>query len=239
MSNQNPYAATSSMPAAFAEANERATFLRKVYTLLLFGVLGFAATLWAAGNVPVVHDLAMRIGQLIYGSKFGVLIYIAVFMGGSWAVHAVAETKPINAIAYAAWVVVLGLLIAPIVLIISSTHGPDIVSQASLLTAVTFGGLTAVVFYTGKDFSFLRGVLGLGCMLLVGASIAGLIFGFTLGLWGSVAAVAIFAGYILYDTSAVMQRLPTTMAMTGAIMLFTDVVLLFKNILLLLARNRD
>lgn len=237
MNDHNPYAATAA--AAYAAADERATFLRKVYGLVFLGVLGFAATLWAAANVPVVHDAAMAFGQLIYGSRFGVLVYIGVFVGGSWAVHAVAETKPINAIAYAAWVVLLGFLVAPIVLIVSRLHGPDIISQASLLTAVTFGGLTATVFYTGKDFSFLRGVLGLGCGLLLAVSLAGMLFGFTLGLWGSVAAVALFAGYILYDTSNVMQRLPVTMAMTGAILLFTDVVLLFKNILLLLARNRD
>jgi len=237
MNQHNPYAAATT--AAFAESGERAAFLKKVYSLLFLGILGFATTLWAAANVPVVHDLAMGIGRVIYGSRFGILLYMGVFLGGSWAVHAVAETKPINAIAYGLWVVVLGLLVAPIVLIVSSLHGPAIISQASLLTAVTFVGLTAAVFWTGSDFSFLRGVLGLASGLLIAVFLAGWLFGFTVGLWGSAAVVALFAGYILYDTGAVIHRLPVSMPMTGAIMLFTDVALLFKNILLLLSRTRD
>ena len=83
--------------------------------VLIAGVLGFAATLWAAGNVAPVRDLAESLARVIYGTKYGMFLYMGLFLGGSYAVHAVAETKPINAIAYAAWVVLLGLLIAPIV----------------------------------------------------------------------------------------------------------------------------
>jgi FtsH-binding integral membrane protein len=239
MDDRNPYAELTAPPAAFAAVHERAAFLKKVYGLLFLGVLGFAATLWAAGNVPVVHDAAMSVGRLIYGHRWGWAIYLGVFLGGSFAVQAVAEKRPLNAFAYAAWVVVLGFLIAPLVLMINRAHGPEIITQASLLTAVVFGGLTAIVFYTSKDFSFLRGILMLvgGALLVTG--IAGAIFGFSLGLWFSAAIVLLMAGYILYHTSAILHRLPTTMAMSGAIMLFTDVVLLFKHILILLARSRD
>lgn len=237
MEDRNPYAELTAPPAAFAAVTERAAFLKKVYTLLFLGVLGFAATLWAAGNVAPVRDAALSIGRLIYRSQFGWLIYAGVFVVGSMAVHAVAEKKPINAFAYAAWVVVLGLLIAPIVLMINASRGPEIVTQASMLTALTFGGLTLIVFWTGKDFSFLRGALMLGGFALLAVGIAGMVFGFSIGLWYSAAIVVLMAGYVLYDTSAVLHRLPTTMAMTGAILLFTDVVLLFKHILLLLARR--
>lgn len=237
MEDRNPYAELTAPPAAFAAVTERAAFLKKVYTLLFLGVLGFAATLWAAGNVAPVRDFALSIGRLVYGHRFGWLIYLGVFLGGSMAVHAVAEKKPINAFAYAAWVVVLGLLIAPIVLMIHAAQGPEIVTQASMLTALTFGALTLIVFWTGKDFSFLRGALMLGGFALLAVGIAGMVFGFTVGLWYSAAIVVLMAGYVLYDTSAVLHRLPTTMAMSGAIMLFTDVVLLFKHILLLLARR--
>lgn len=239
MADRNPYAELTAPPAAFAAVTERAAFLKKVYGLLLLGVLGFAATLWAAGNVPVVRDAALSLGELIYGHRWGWALYLGLFFGGSFLVNRLAETRPINAIAYAAWVVLLGFLVAPLVLIMNQAHGPEIVTQASTLTAIVFLGLTAIVFYTSKDFSFLRGALLLGGMGLLGVGIAGAIFGFSLGLWFSAAIVLLMAGYILYHTSAVLHRLPTTMAMSGAIMLFTDVVLLFKHILILLARSRD
>ena len=49
------------------------------------------------------------------------------------------------------------------------------------------------------------------------------------------------AGYVAYNTSQILHRMPANMAMSAAIVLFTDVVLLFKHILILLMRlsNRD
>ena len=105
--------------------------------------------------------------------------------------------------------------------------------------ALLFGGLTAYVLYTGSDFSWLRGALTVLFFALMGVALLGWLMGFTLGLWYSLAVVMMFAGYILYDTSQILHRLPTTMAMSGAILLFTDVVLLFKHLLILLASSRD
>jgi FtsH-binding integral membrane protein len=238
MEHRNPYAELTVQPAAFAAVAERATFLKKVYGILFLGILGFAATLWATANVPFMNDAAMGLGRLIYGHGWGWALYMAIFLGGSWLVRSVAEVRPINAIAFAGWVVLMGFLIAPIVLILNAAHGPQIITEASALTAGTFAVLTLIVFWTGKDFSFLRGVLMLGFFGLLLTSLAGLLFGFSLGLWFSAAVVLLFAGYILYDTSAILHRLPTHMAMSGAIMLFTDVVLLFKHILVLLANRR-
>ncbi|MCA8975773.1 MAG: US12 family protein [Planctomycetes bacterium] len=235
MSDHNPYAALTAPPAAFAAASERAAFLKKVYGLLFLGMLGFAATLWAAGNVAPVREMMLSLWGLIRGTRYGFLVYIGVFMAGSFAVQALAEKRPINAIAYAGWAFLLGLLVAPLVL----AAGPELVSQASLITALVFGGLTLFVLWTGKDFSFLRGTLFVVGMGLFVAMLAGWLFGFGMGMWLSVGIVALMAGYILYQTSEILHRFPTTMAMSAAIILFTDVVLLFKHILILLMRSRD
>jgi hypothetical protein len=45
MNENNQYARLDAPVAAFAAANERAGFLKKVYGLLFLGVLGFAVTL--------------------------------------------------------------------------------------------------------------------------------------------------------------------------------------------------
>ena len=80
-------------------------------------------------------------------------------------------------------------------------------------------------------------VIALAALCLGG--LIGWLTGFSMGLLMSCAILVFFACYILYDTSVILHHLPTTMAMSGAIMLFTDVVLLFKHILLLLASSRD
>jgi len=237
MEDRNPYAELTAPPAAFAAVSERATFLKKVYGILFLGILGFAATLWATANVPFANDLAVRLGNTIHGTKWGWALYLGLFMGGSMLVNVLAEKRPINVIAFAAWVVLLAFLISPLVLMINQVRGPEVITEASLITALVFGALTLTVFVTGKDFSFLRGALFFGVLALLGVGIAGAIFGFTIGLWYSWIAVVLMAGYVLYDTSSILHRLPTTMAMTGAILLFTDVVLLFKHILVLLSRR--
>jgi FtsH-binding integral membrane protein len=240
MNESNPYNSLEAPAAAFAAASERAAFLKKVYGILFLGMLGFAATLWAAANVPAVNELAMSIGRAIYGSRFGWLLYIGLFMGASFAVHSLAERSPINVVAYAAYVVVMALLIAPIVLMVNGmSDGAEIIRQASLLTALLFGGMTVYVLWSGKDFSWLRGTISMLFWGLLVAGLVGWLTGFSFGLLMSWGVLVLIACYILYDTSRILHQLPTTMAMTAAVLLFTNVVLLFKHILILVASSRD
>lgn len=239
MSNANPYAFQSVTPAAMAAADERATFLRRTYSLLLAAVLTFAATLWAAGNVEPVRALAGSMASAIFGTRFGIFLYMALFMGGAYLVHAFAERRPLNLIFFFAFAMLVGLLFAPLIYMVLSrgASGVEILNQAALITAITFGGLTGYVFYSGKDFSFLRGALSIALFALIGVAFAGWLFGFGLGAWYSVAAVVVFTGYILYDTGQILNHYPTTAHVSAACVLFVDVILLFKHILLLLTRR--
>ena len=179
--------------------------------------------------------------RLIYGSQFGWLIYMGVFLAGSFAVQAVAEKSPVNVVAYAAWVVVMGFLVAPIVLIADQMQGAELITQASGLTALIFGGLTGYVLWTGADFKWMGGVLSMLGFGLLATCLLGWLIGFSLGLWFSALIVLMAAGYVAYNTSQILHRMPANMAMSAAILLFTDVVLLFKHILILLMSlsNRD
>ena len=64
-------------------------------------------------------------------------------------------------------------------------------SLAALLTGLLFAGLTAVVFTTGTDFSFLRSVLTIGGFLALGMIIGSILFDFTLGLFFSTVGVLV------------------------------------------------
>lgn len=239
MTNTNPYAFNTATPAALAAADERATFLRRTYTLLLAAVLTFAATLWAAGNVEPVRNLATEVARLIFGQRWGIAIYMALYMGGAFLVHAFAERRPLNLVFFFAFAVLMGLLTAPLIYMVLSrgASGIEIINQASLITAVVFGGLTGYVFYSGKDFSFLGGALTIGMLGLFAVGIGSWIFGAGLGMWYSVAIVLLFAGYILYDTSNILHHYPVTAYVSAACVLFVDVIVLFKHILLMLSRR--
>src|SRR5690606_25228785 len=59
MSHLDPHVLSSRVtPAAEAAVAERARFLQRTYTWLLYGILAFCATLWAYDNVPAVENLS-------------------------------------------------------------------------------------------------------------------------------------------------------------------------------------
>ena len=80
-------------------------------------------------------------------------------------------------------------------------------STATILTLCAFGGLTAYVHITGKDFSFLRGFLCVSFFLLLGGWLLAFVFHnplFLLGWTGF--GVLVFGCWILYDTSQIIHR---------------------------------
>jgi FtsH-binding integral membrane protein len=223
----NPYAVRS--VAAEAPIAERAAFLQRTYLLVLAGVFGFAFTLWAAGNIAAVNSQV----RSLYSNPW--IPLIAMF-GGGYVVRAIAHRYPLNLVAYFAYVFLMGLLIAPIVLFTAGAS-PDVLTQASILTALVFTGLTGYTFLTRHDFSFLGGALTIGLFAMLGVGVAGILFGFSMGLWYSLAGVVLFSGYVLYDTSAVLHRYATDRHVSAAIELFTDIVMLFWYLLSLLNRR--
>lgn len=231
MSQTNPYAMAGAMPAAVADADARARFLTKTYTWVLYGILAFCATLWGYENNPTINGL----GNALFGNW---IIGMVVLVGASIAVHAFAERSPINVVVYFAFAFVMGLVLGPIVSFANET-APGIVTQASLATALTFLVLTAVVFVTGKDFGFLKGILWTGLIGLFLIALCSMIFGFGIGIWYSYAGALIFSGFILYDTSNILRRYPTTAHIAAAVVLFVDIIMLFKHLLLIFLSNNN
>ena len=101
-------------------------------------------------------------------------------------------------------------------------------------------GLTAVVFLTKADFSFLRNFLWLGTIGAMGVIVAGWLFGFTLGIFFSGAMIILFSGWILYDTSNVLHHYHPNQYVGAALELFASVAMLFWYVLqLLMSLNGD
>jgi FtsH-binding integral membrane protein len=99
------------------------------------------------------------------------------------------------------------------------------------VTVLGFLGLTAVAFVTRKDFSFLGGLLRWGFVVALGLIVAGVLFGFHLGTWFSVAMVAFAGGAVLYDTSNVLHHFEEDRYVAGALELFASMALMFWYIL--------
>jgi len=101
-----------------------------------------------------------------------------------------------------------------------------------------FTGLSAVVFVTKKDFSFLRTALMVGGFIAIGLIVAGLLFGFNLGLWFSVGMIILASGSILYQTSNLLRKYRTDQFVAAALGLFASLMLLFWYILRILMSRK-
>jgi FtsH-binding integral membrane protein len=129
------------------------------------------------------------------------------------------------------YVLVEAIIFLPLLYIAVYYSSPDVLPTAAFITGALFVGLTATVFMTKKDFSFLGSILTIGGFVALGLIVAGTIFGFTLGLAFSGGMILLAAGAILYDTSKIMRTYNTDNYVGASLALFASVALLFWYVL--------
>ena len=127
----------------------------------------------------------------------------------------------------------LGLGLGPILNHYLSVN-PSIVMTALGGTGAIFLGLSAYALTTRKDFSFLAGFLMLGMFVVLGAALLNIFFAIpALFLAVNVAVIMIMSGFILFQTSAIINGGETNYIMATA-GLFLSILNLFTALLQLL-----
>lgn len=232
-SGQNPFA-YSSQPLTVAESpvEVRMTFIRKTYSLFLAGILcALVAGTICLNSYPVFSAAATVLRSP--------LLAIVLLFGLSMGAQAVSRIEGLNYAALFGFTAFIGFLFAPI-LAMYERSAPGIVMQAAGLTAITFGSLTAYVFITKKDFSFLGGLLFVGLAVLILGGLANVFFFKSVGASYYMAWVSLFlfAGYVLYDTSQIIHRYDAKGYCSAALSLFLDFFNMFMAILRILGGNR-
>jgi FtsH-binding integral membrane protein len=228
--DNNPYRASAwGDVAANAAVDERAGFIRKTYAHLMVAVFAFAAI-----EAVLLNTVAEAYVQWLVG--FGPYAWLFV-LGGmilvSWVADRWARSGTSQSMQYAGlslYVVAEAVLFMPLLYMASQVEmlrGQSIIAPAGIITLVLFGGLTAVVFITGANFSWLRNVLFIAGIAAFGAILCSIIFGFSLGILFSAAMIAFACGWILYDTSAVLHEYRVGQHVAASLQLFASVMLLF------------
>lgn len=231
---------TTYYPATVAEVSpeQRASFVRRTYAHLTGAILAFVGIEYVLLNSSFAESFL----QLIGTGRASWFIVLAVFMGISWVAKYLANSGASQAVQYAGlslYVVAEAVIFVPILYIAQRFAGPNVIPAAALITWALFGGLTAVVFLTRKDFSFFRSALTIGGFVALGLIVASALFGFNLGVWFS-AGMVLFAGIaILYHTSEVLHHYGPGQHVAASLTLFASVALLFWYVLrLLMSLNR-
>jgi FtsH-binding integral membrane protein len=230
--------------AARSPASARVAFIRRTYAHLAGAILAFAAIEWAIFNLIPAQNLdALMVTY--FRSPFSNLILFAAFIGVGCVARWLAYSGASAGVQYAGlgtYILIEAVIFVPLLWVL--THYPnggnptEILTEAGILTLCLFGGLTAVVFITRKDFSFLGPILAIASFLVFGLIILAMIFGWSLGLWFAFGMVVLISGFILYDTSNVLHKFRTDMHVAAALELFASIAVLFYYIIMILmSRN--
>jgi len=214
-------------PVSGLDLGARTEFVRKTYSHLFAAIAGFVGVeflLFQSG-------LAAPMAQAMLSVNW--LFILGAYMVASWLASRYAHrarTLQAQYIGLSLFVVVEAVIFLPL-LFIAQSYAPGAIQSAALVTMLAFSALTAVVWVTKKDFSFLGSILQWGGIVALALIVGGALFGFKLGTFFSVAMVGFAGAAILWDTSKILHHYPEDRYVSAALELFASVALMFWYVL--------
>ncbi|HTE55530.1 MAG TPA: Bax inhibitor-1 family protein [Kofleriaceae bacterium] len=225
-----------SIPGAVATVgvNDRVAFLRRTYALLGGSILAFVVVTYAFMQTSFARQFTMW----AFGGQLNWILVFGLFMAVGFLTSRLARSDTSVGLQYLGLgigILAEAVIITPLLYVAAVyARDPFIIQKAALFTVLIFAGLTATVFLTRKDFSFLRGILTMASFAALGIIVASWIFGFNLGTIFCVAMIVLMGGYVLYQTSMLMGYFRPTQHVAAALMLFSTIATLFWYVLQLL-----
>ncbi|WP_445719200.1 Bax inhibitor-1/YccA family protein [Flavobacterium sp.] len=220
---------------SYATDSERATFFKKTYSHVAYAILAFM----------LVESILLKIVPIdwilmMMGGKFVWLFILGLFWLGSTLSDRLVfhPDRDKQYLGLGLYVLLEAIIFLPMIAIAVMYSGSEMIMQAALITLFMFSGLTAVVFMTKTDFSFLRTAITIGGFVALGVIVVGAIFGFNLGLWFSVGMVVLASASILYQTSQIKDKFSTDQYVGASLQLFASIMLLFWYILRILMSRK-
>ncbi len=230
-------------PLSHVANDTRIEFYKKTYSHVALAVLLFIVVISIFLRIDPLVEFALSMTQ---GWRW--LLMLGGFMLATNYAENLAHKSHDKTVQYGAlvlYVIAEAFIFLPMIWIAiaySDGNGYDIfsnsvINQAAVMTLALFSGLSAIVLFTKKDFSFLRNILMIGGFIALGLIAAGLLFGFNLGLFFSVAMVGLAAGSILYQTSNLVHKYSTDQYVGASLGLFASLMLLFWYLLSIFSRD--
>ena len=217
------------LSAAQSPATDRAAFIRRTYTHLALALLAFIGLEFYLVNAPFAAKFAMSMT-----SGYSWLVVMGLFMAVGYMADKLARSENSDQMQYLGlglFVIAEAIVFLPLLFIATMFGGAGLIPSAGLMTLLLVLGITATVFITRKDFSFMRGILSIGGFVAVGFIVCSFIFGFSLGLVFASIMVLFAAGSVLYTTSNILHHYSPNQHVAASLALFASVALLFFYIL--------
>lgn len=202
-------------------STSRNAVLRNTYALLS------TTLLWSAG--------AAVVGANIHFSLMGYLALVIMGFVTLFATFAFRNSA-VGLLMVFAFTGIEGLSLGPVLQHYLHVHnGAQILALSAGLTGFMFLGLSGYVLLSRKDFEFLGGFLFAGLLALVLIGLVGLFIPMpAMQLAMAFMGVLIFSGYVLYDTSRIINGGETNY-IVATVSLYLDILNLFLDILRIVA----
>lgn len=200
--------------------------LRNTYSLLAMTLLFSAMTAGAAMALQLSH---------ITGLVLSLIAFVVMFV-------VIKQSESASGLAWVfAFTGLMGASIGPMLNHYAGlANGPALIMQALGGTALIFFSLSAYTLTSKKDFSFLGNFLFVGLIVAIVAMIANIFFQIpALHLAINAVVVLIMSGFILYDTSEIVNGGETNY-IRATVSLYLNIFNLFTSLLQLIgAFNSD
>ncbi len=220
--------------ATGARVTTRADFIMRTYNHVFGAILAFVGIQIVLFQTGMAETIAAAMLSVSWLWILGAFVLV-----GWLATHTAMRTESLPAQygALALYVVAQAFIFVPM-LYIANAYAPGAITSAAWVTLAGFTGLTAVAWFSRKDFSFLGALLRwgmVGALLLI---VFGAIFGMQLGTWFSVGMVFLAGAAVLYDTSNILRHYPEDRYVAAALALFASIAMMFWYVLRLIMAAR-
>jgi FtsH-binding integral membrane protein len=208
---------------------ERATLVRRTYSLVLVSVL--VTMVGASFGLSQPQLMAAVIQHP----------FIAFF--ASLAPLLVATKKktdfPMNIGLVLVFNFAMGVIISPALFMYGRTQ-PGLIGQAAVLTLGAFGILTLYAFVSRRDFNAMGGFLIVGLWVLIGTMLLNLFFhNAMIDLWLASVAVLLFSGLLVFDTWRLRNYYGPDEYVGAAVQIYLDLLNMFMAILRVMGNRRN
>ena len=213
------------------EYKVKTNFIRRIYTLLCMQLALTCAMCYVFYTVDSLKNYVLNTPGLLWTAIIMTFVFLIVGSPPCYGRH-----HPMNLIALLGFTLSESYVVGYTCIFYDSA----LVIMACGITLSTFVGLTGYVMYTKKDFHFLgAGLYSCLWIIILGGLIALFlpnmpIFNVAMAILGCIIAV----GYILYDTSEIINRMEIDEYVFACMSLYIDIIMLFVNLLQLLSGGK-
>jgi len=208
---------------------ERATLVRRTYSLVLVSVL---VTMVGASFGLSQPRLMAAVAQHPFIAFFASLAPLLM------ATRAKAQF-PMNIGLVLLFNFVMGVIISPALFIYGRTQ-PGLIGQAAVLTIGAFGILTLYAFVSRRDFSAWGSFLMVGLWVLIGTMLLNFFFrNAAIDLWLASISVLLFSGLLVFDTWRLRNHYGPEEYVGAAVQIYLDLLNMFMAILRILGNRRN